>query len=133
MLCLICLLILPVLCVHADDEKHFLQFQGIHLLDLLDMYSRVTGRKVWMEVSFFPSITIMLNDQFSKEEWARIMRTKLLESYAIDLRDVGEKESFASWSDDPKYRELRAAGENAKFQRSPPKDTGKPRVRVIER
>jgi len=99
-------LMLPGLHVRADVP---LQINGADVKDVLSLYERWTGRKVWVTLDLRADLYFRADGLITIAEAIRFLRTTLLEKYGIELRDSGEKEAFATWSEDPKYKAVRAA------------------------
>ena len=115
-LCLIAALLLPTLHLCAEEPKIpptkvQLQLLDTNILDVLGLYSKWTGRKVWVALDLYKGLNIRakLDAPVPLPEAIQFLRTTLLERYTIELRDSGDKEVFASYSDDPKYEKIREA------------------------
>ena len=105
---------------------------GADVKDVLELYERWTGRKVWLTLDLRAALYFRAEGSLTKEEAIRFLRTALLEKYGIELRDSGEKEAFATWSEDPKYKAVRTARLKEQVSDQNPEKPPKPRVRVIE-
>jgi hypothetical protein len=126
-------LMLPSLHVRADEKKIPLQLLDCDVRDVLALYQHWTGRKIWVDLRLHaPHIAIRVQGWIPQADAIRLVRTTLLERYGIELRDSGDKETFASWSDDPKYKEIQEAAKNNPAPKWPIDNTVRPRVRIIE-
>jgi len=114
----------------ANITFHFLD---INLLDALGSYSKWTGRKVWVAMDLFPTINIQGKADLPRREAVEFFRTTLLERYGVELRDSGDKEAFADWSADPKYKDIQDAARKGPAPKPAPANPARQRVRVIER
>ena len=110
------MLSLPAFHIHAEEPKVppqevWVKLLDMNLLDVLQLYSKWTGRKVWVALDLFPvpDIRAKLDAPIPLPEAIQFLRKTLLEHYGIELRDSGDKEVFASYSDDPKYKKVRGA------------------------
>ena len=115
-LCMIAALILPTPHARADDEKIFVQILGADVRDVLHFYSNMTNRRLWVTLDLRADVTLTVEGKITKAEAARFIRDALLERYGIDLRDSGDNEAFATWSENPKYQNVRAAADRMKIR-----------------
>ena len=78
------------------------------LSDVLHFYSVLTDRKIWIELGVnVKNVTVNSPKQMPREEVLALIRGTLLNDYGIDVRDVGENESFVTWSKNPALQKLR--------------------------
>jgi hypothetical protein len=100
---------LPAFHGRAEEAKIPLFINGADVKDVLLLYEKWTGRKVWVTLDLRGPVFLRVEGIVSKPDAIRLLRTLLLENYGVELRDSGEKEAFATWSEDPKYKAVRAA------------------------
>ncbi len=126
---LLVMLLLPVLHIHAEEPKVPLQLLDANILDVLGMYSHWTGRKVWVALDLYRGLNIRARTDkaVTRLEAIQFLRTTLLERYSIELRDSGDKEVFASYSDDPKYEKVREALRKGLDPEPPPSSNSAPK------
>ncbi len=129
---MIAMLVLPAFHARSDEEKLPFYCINCDVRDLLYSYSKMTNRKVWVTLDLRADITIRTEGPITKAEAGRIIRTTLLERYGIELRDSGDKEAFASWSDNPKYKEVRDAADKMRIGRPDVRTESKGRVKILE-
>ena len=126
------MLTLLTLGASAAEEVVTLQFPQTDIRLLLDFYERLTGRKVWLDNMVYAEVTVQTDKPIPKEEAIKLIHTTLLEKHGIEMREPNPKETFVTWSDDPKYKEL--IKPTIKPAASPPPTDGssRKRVRVIQ-
>ena len=111
------------------------------LQDVLTLYATLTRRHVWVELGVSTKIALRWEKPIPKEEAVELIRTTLLEKHGIALRETEGKETFVSWSDDPKYIEVRrkvAAEAQAKAEKAGAEKPGatpgeRRRIRIIDK
>lgn len=128
---LLVMLLLPVFPIHAEEPKVPLQLLGVNIIDALQLYSKWTGRKVWVSLDLYKGLNIRARTDkpVTRPEAIQFLRTTLLERYSIELRDSGDKEVFASYSDDPKYGKVREALRKGLDPEPPPPSNSTPKDR----
>lgn len=131
-LCIFAALMLPALGLAADNPSVHLQFgPQSDLVDVLHLYSTLTGRKIWLDLNVHANVAVISLRPIPKEEALRLIRTNLLEQYGIELRDTDKNETFVSWSDDPQYKEVRTKAEKGTAPPVFPGGAPRGRIRVL--
>jgi len=117
----------------AANPTYKLEF-GPHssLRELLTFYSKLTKRKVWLDLSVHANPVIRTEAAVSYTDAVELIRSTLLERYGIELREPNAAETFVSWSTDPKYERLRSAPNVDASRSAEPSGNPRPRIRVIE-
>ena len=127
--------LLLALCIVASplsakaDSQMRVQFGNSSLLDVLNLYAKAGNRKIWVELGVFGTVSIQSSDDMPIAEGLAFIRKTLLENHGIELRDTNTGETFVSWSQDPKYKELQKTTRLA--QPLPAKPELSRRIRVI--
>ena len=91
--------------VSAENDV-MIQMPEADLRVVLDFYSILTRRKVFLDIAVSGSVAIEIEKRISKEEAIQLIRTTLLENHGIEMREPNAKETFVTWSADPKYKEV---------------------------
>jgi hypothetical protein len=124
----LCLVVASPSFVRAESDVR-LQFGNSSLLDVLTLYAKTSSRKVWVELGVFGTVTVQSPRDMPIAEGLAFIRTTLLENHGIELRDTATSETFVSWSQDPKYKEVQKTTRLAQ-PLLPNPDTSR-RIRVI--
>ena len=116
----------------AAEEGVKIQMPQADVQFVLDFYSSLTGRTVHLDPALRVTVSIQTEKLIPKEEAIQLIRTTLLEKHGVEFWEPTAKDTFVSWSTDPKYKELikaakTAAGEPPRREKPP----GRQRVRVI--
>ena len=118
----------------AAENDVMIQMPRADVRLVLDFYSSLTGRRVWLDLAVHGGVAIQTETDkpIPKEEAIQLIRTTLLEKHGIEMREPNEKETFVTWSADPKYKEVIEATKKP-VSSSPPAENppGRKRVRVI--
>lgn len=123
----LCLIIATPFPVEAESQMR-VQFGNSSLLDVLTLYAKASNRKVWIELGVFGTVSVQNSQDMPITEGLAFVRKTLLENYGIELRDTDTGETFVSWSQDPKYKELQ---KTTRLAQPPPPNPGNRRIRVI--
>ena len=124
--------------VGADTvQMHFSESSDVR--DVLALYAAITGRKVWLALNIYGPVPLVSETRLTKEKALELIRTTLLEKHGIALRETEGKETFVSWSEEPKYvavRKKMEAEAEARFQKAHPEQPGavtgeRRRIRII--
>ncbi len=116
--------------VVAAEDAATLQFPESDVTSVLNFYARLTGRKVWLDLEVWGRVSIQIDKPIPKTQAIELIRTTLLEKHGIEMREPNDRETFVTWSADPKYKEIIAATKKAAPSTTAPVAPGG-RIRVV--
>ena len=117
--------------VFAAEDGVQLHYPEADVRIVLDVYSLLTGRKVWLDLTVYGAVSIQTEKRIPKAEAIELIRTTMLEKHGIEMREPNAKETFVTWSTDPKYKEAIEATRFGPKSRPAPQAPPGGRVRII--
>ena len=116
----------------AEEQPVSVQFPRIDVRSVLDYYSRLTGRKVWLDLAVHGSVSIQIEKPIPKVDAIELIRTTLLEKHGIEMREPNAKETFVTWSADPKYKDVIEVTKKSPLSLPvTPSDSSRRKVRIV--
>jgi type II secretory pathway component GspD/PulD (secretin) len=79
----------------ASDRPIVLALPNSDVSDVLKLYAKLSGRKVWIELGLTGKVSISTAHPVSRDEALSLIRDSLREK-GIEVREVGDSEAFVS-------------------------------------